>query len=332
MQMQSIVIKAHGGPEVLENQSVPVPQPSAGEVLVQNKAVGVNFVDTQHRAGLYYLVNLPLVPGTEAAGIVTAVGEGVSEFAAGDRVAYAGYMGGVYAQYTVVPVTQLVAVPDNLDFTVAAGGLMQAMTAHALVYEVYPVKRGDCVLVHAAGSGVGLLLVQMAKRRGATIIGAVSSLEKARQAQAVGANYVINYRETALEGEVMRLTDGKGVRVIYDGVSGPDLPKNFDMLQPRGWLVVYGQSGGAAPQIDITRLSGIGGNGNNGSLNLTWATLSEYNRERAALVRRAATVFDWLARGTIKINIAATFPLSQAADAHRLLESRQVAGKLVLLP
>lgn len=332
MQMQSVIIRAHGGPEVLENQTVPVPQPSAGEVLVQHKAVGVNFVDTQHRAGLYYPVDLPLVPGTEAAGIVTTVGAGVTEFAPGDRVAYAGYMGGVYAEYTVVPVTQLVAVPDKLDFTVAAGGLMQAMTAHALVYEVYPVKRGDCVLVHAAGSGVGLLLVQMAKLCGATVIGAVSSPEKARQAQAAGTTFVINYRETDLEAEIMRLTEGKGVHVIYDGVSGPDLPKNFNMLQPRGWLVVYGQSGGAAPLLDITRLSGIGGNGNNGSLNLTWATLSEYNRERADLVHRAATVFDWLADGIIKLNIAATFPLSQAADAHRLLESRQVAGKLVLLP
>jgi NADPH:quinone reductase len=332
MQMQSMIIKAHGGPEVLESQTVPIPQPSAGEVLVQHKAIGVNFVDTQHRAGLYYPVTLPLIPGTEAAGIVTVVGAGVTEFTIGNRVAYAGYMSGVYAEYAVVPVTQLVAVPENLDFTVAAGGLMQAMTAHALVYDIYPVKRGDCVLVHAAGSGVGLLLVQMAKRRGATVIGTVSSPEKARQAQAAGAKYVINYRETDFEAEVMRLTDGKGVQVIYDGVSGPDLPKGFNVLQPRGWLVVYGQSGGAAPPFDITRLSGIGGNGNNGSLIVTWATLSEYNRNRADLVRRAATVFDWLTKGTIKINIAATFPLGQAADAHRLLESRQVAGKLILLP
>lgn len=330
--MQNLIVKKYGSPEVLELQSVELPQPSAGEALVRNQAIGVNFVDLQHRAGLYYLVDLPFVPGTEAAGVIESVGAGVAEFKPGDRVAFAGYMGGVYAEYTVVPVSQLVSVPATLDFKIAAAGLMQGMTAHALIYEIYPLKPGDTVLVHAAGSGVGSYLTQLARRCGATVIGTVSSVEKARIALEMGAQHVINYVEQDFEAEVLRLTNNEGVRVVYDGVSGATFEKGLNVLARRGYMVVYGQSGGQAAPLDITRLSGITGQGRYGSLFLTWATLNDYNFRREDLVRRAATVLGWLAEGSLKANISATFPLTEAVAAHRYLESRQVAGKIVLLP
>jgi NADPH2:quinone reductase len=301
-------------------------------VLVKNEAIGVNFVDTQHRAGLYYPVALPLIPGIEAAGVVEAVGPLVTEFMVGDRVGYAGYMGGVYAEYTVVPEARLVPVPPTVDAKRAAASLLQGMTAHFLVHDAYPVREGDTVLIHAAAGGVGLLLVQMAKHRGATIIGTVSTAEKAQVAREAGADHLILSPSTDFEMETMRLTDGRGVHAVYDSVGRTTFDKSLNVLRARGSMVVFGLSGGPVPAFDINRLSGITGSGNKGSLFLTFATLNDYAARREDLLRRGKDVLDWIAEGRLTVRLAGTYPLAQAAVAHRLLESREVAGKLILLP
>ena len=330
--MKAIVIRKHGGPEVLQIEDIPMPTPQHKEVLVRNQAIGVNFVDTQHRAGLNYPVNLPLIPGTEAAGWVEAVGPDVSEFAVGDRVGYAGYMGGNYAEYTVVPEEKLVPVPAEVTFELAAATLLQGMTAHCLAYSVYPIKERDIVLIQAAAGGVGLLLVQMAKQRGATVIGTVSTPQKAEFARAIGADHVIVHTQADFEAETMRLTHGEGVHVVYDSVGRTTFDKGMRVLRAQGYMIVFGLSSGPVPPFDINRLSGITGSGNKGSLFLTWATLSDYAAKREDLLWRAGAVLDWVAKGMLKVHIAHTLPLTEAAEAHRLVESRQVVGKVVLLP
>jgi NADPH:quinone reductase len=330
--MKAVSIHRHGGPEVLQITDMFTPSPKRGEVLVRNKAIGVNFVDTQHREGSPYPVSLPLVPGIEAAGIVETIGEDVAEFKVGDRVGYAGYMGGNYAEYTVVPQTKLVPIPNEVSFELAAASLLQGITAHALSHSVYPIKAGDTVLIQAAAGGVGLLLVQMAKRLGATVIGTVSSPEKAHLAQSLGADHVINYTNQDFESETIRLTNGAGVHVVYDGVGKTTFDKGIKVLRAQGYMVVYGLSSGSVPLFDINRLSGITGSGNQGSLFLTWATSSDYTSKREDLLKRACDVLGWVADGSLKIHIARTFPLAQAAEAHRLLQNRQSVGKLLLLP
>jgi NADPH:quinone reductase len=330
--MKAIRIYEHGGPEILLITDIATPEPHAREVLVKNEAIGVNFVDTQHRAGLYYPVDLPLILGIEAAGVVEAVGSEVTEFAVGDRVGYAGYLGGVYADYTVVPEARLVPVPSTVDAKMAAASLLQGMTAHFLVDEAYPVKEGDAVLIHAAAGGVGLLLVQMAKMRGATVIGIVSSAEKAQVAREAGADHLIISTQMDFEMETMRLTGGRGVHVVYDSVGRTTFDKSLNVLRARGSMVVFGLSSGPVPPFDVNRLSGITGSGNKGSLFLTFATLNDYAARRQDLLRRARDVLNWIAEGTLTVRLAGTFPLAQAAAAHRLLERREVAGKLLLLP
>jgi NADPH:quinone reductase len=330
--MKAVSILEHGTPEVLQLTDVFKPNPKAGDVLVQNKAIGVNFVDTQHRAGSPYPVSLPLIPGIEAAGVVEAIGETVNELKPGDRVGYAGYMGGNYAEYTVVPETKLVPLPDTVSFELAAASLLQGMTAHALSHSVYNIKSGDTVLVHAAAGGVGLLLVQMAKRLGATVIGTVSTPEKAELVRAMGADYIINYSESDFESETMRFTNGEGVQAVYDSIGKTTFDKSINVLRAQGYMVIYGLTSGSVTPFDINRLSGITGSDNKGSLFLTWAASSDYTSKREDLLWRANDVLTWVVDGSLKVPIARTFSLTQAAEAHRLLENRQSTGKLLLLP
>lgn len=330
--MKAIFIHKHGGPEVLQSEDVPTPIPQHKEVLVKNQAIGVNFVDIQHRAGFNYPINLPLIPGIEAAGFIEAVGPDVSEFAVGDRVGYAGYIGGNYAEYTVVPEAQLVPLPVDVTFELAAAALMQGMTAHCLAYSVYPIKEKDIVLIQAAAGGVGLLLVQMAKRRGATVIGTVSTAEKAKLVETVGADHVILYTQADFETETMRLTQGEGVHAVYDSVGQTTFDKGIKVLRAQGHMIVFGLSSGPVPPFDINRLSGVTGSGNKGSLFLTWASLRDYAAKREDLLWRAKDVLEWAGEGSLTVHIDRTFPLTEAVEAHRLLESRQVAGKILLLP
>lgn len=330
--MKAIVIHQHGGPDVLQLEDIPTPKPQAKEVLVKNQAIGLNFVDTQHRAGVNYPVKLPLIPGIEAAGWVEAVGSAVSEFRVGDRVAYAGYMGGNYAEYTVVPAEKLIPVPSQLTFEAAAAALLQGMTAHCLAYSVYPIQSGDRVLIQAAAGGVGLLLVQLAKQRGATVIAVVSTPEKAAVVQALGADHVIVHSQADFEIETRRLTQGEGVHAVYDSVGRTTFDKGLKVLRAQGYMVVFGLSSGPVPLFDLNRLSGITGSGHQGSLFLTWATLSDYAAKRVDLLWRAGEVLDWVAAGSLNVPIARTLPLTEAAEAHRLIESRQVVGKVLLLP
>lgn len=330
--MKAIVIPKHGGPEVMKLEERPMPAPHRTELLVHNQAIGVNFVDTQHRAGLNYPVALPLIPGIEAVGVVAATGPDVSTFQVGDRVGYAGYMGGNYAEYTLVREEKLVPIPANLNFEIAAAALMQGLTAHCLTHSVYAIQPKDIVLVHAAAGGVGLFLVQMAKQRGATVIGTASTALKAQFARSLGADHVINYADEDFEAETMRLTEGLGVQVVYDAVGQATFDKGLNVLRAKGHMVVYGLSSGPIPPFDINRLSGIAGHSSQGSLHLTWATASDYTRERADLLWHAEEVLQWAADGTLTAPIARTLPLSEAAEAHRLLESREVVGKVILIP
>jgi NADPH2:quinone reductase len=330
--LKAIVIHKHGGPEVLQVEELPIPTPQSGAVLVKNQAIGINFVDVQHRAGLNYPVDLPLIPGTEAAGIVEDVGSGVTEFKVGDRVGYAGYMGGNYAEYTVVPEARLVPVPANVSFELAAASLLSGMTAHCLSQSVYPIQEGDVVLIHGGAGGVGLFLVQMAKARGATVITTVSTPEKAQRVREAGADHIILYTQTDFEAETMRLTQGEGVRAVYDSVGRTTFDKGLKVLKAQGYMVVFGLSSGPIPPFDINRLSGITGSDNKGSLFLVWPTLSDYAVNREDLVWRAKDVLSWIAEGSLQVRIARRLPLIQVAEAHRLLESRQVAGKIVVFP
>jgi NADPH2:quinone reductase len=325
-----MLVRQHGDPDVLELVDVPVPTPTGDLVLVHHHVIGVNFVDTQHRRGAPYPIAVPLIPGIEAAGVVSAIGADVTAFVVGDRVAFAGYMSGVYAEYSLVPQTRLVPLPAQLDFAQAAAVLQQGMTAHALTESVYPVQSGDTVLIHAAASGVGLYLVQLAKRRGARVIGTTSSAVKAEVAYQVGADEVILYTQTDFEAETRRITQGDGVHVVYDGIGRATFDQGLRLLRPQGHMVVYGLSSGAVPPFDINRLSGITGSGERGSLFLTWPTLNDYAARREDLLWRARDVLSWVADGTLMPVISGRYPLTAAADAHRWLESRQATGKILL--
>jgi NADPH2:quinone reductase len=329
--MKAMLVSRHGPPDALTLTDLPIPQPGPGEVLVRNRVIGVNFVDTQHRAGLYWPVQLPLVPGVEAAGTVAAVGQDVTDFRVGDRVACAGYMGGIYAEYSLIPQGRLISVPEALPLEQVAACLMQGTTSHVLTHQVHPVKAGDTVLVYAAAGGVGMLLVQMAKRLGATVIGTTSSEEKAAAARSAGADHVVLYAEAGLEDAIVRLTGGQRVHVIYDGVGGTLVERSLPLLRARGHLVEYGQSGGRPMPLDISRLSGITGSNNRGSLSLTWASASDYLTTTQELRSVAQAVFDAVLAGDLRIHIAQTYPLEDAAQAHAALESRAVSGKLLLV-
>ena len=322
--MKVVLVKQPGGPEKLEYVDVPKPAPGPKEALVKLMASGVNFIDIYFRIGLYK-ADLPVTLGNEGAGIVEAVGPGVTELAVGDRVAYAMHRGS-YAEYDVVPAAQLVKIPEGLDFKQAAAAMLQGMTAHYLTHSTYPLKQGDTALVHAAAGGAGRLIVQMAKMRGARVLGTVSTAEKAAIAREAGIDEVIRYTEQDFEAEVKRLTDKRGVDVVYDSVGVTTFEKSLNSLRPRGLMALFGQSSGPVPPFDPGILN------QKGSLYLTRPSLAHHCLTREELLWRAGDVLGWVASGKLQLRIEREYPLSQAAQAHMDLAGRKTAGKLILVP
>ncbi len=324
--MKSICVHQYGGPEALKLEDLPVPKPGPGQVLVKIEAIGVNYIDVYHRTGLYP-APLPRLMGVEAAGVVEALGPEVTEVRVGDRVAYAHTASpGAYAEYAVIPSARLVSLPSGVDARMAAAAMLQGMTAHYLTRSTYPLKKGDGCLIHAAAGGVGLLVCQMARQVGARVFGTVSHQEKARLAREAGAEVAIRYTEQDFEAEVKRLTEGRGVQVVYDSVGKDTFEKSLNCLSPRGYLVLYGQSSGPVPPFDVSQLS------TKGSLFLTRPTLGHYTRTRQELVDRARDVLEAVSARTLRLRIGATFPLAEAAEAHRQLEGRKTTGKVLLIP
>ena len=322
--MQAIQVSRVGGPEVLTLTDLPVPSPKPNEALIEIKASGVNFIDVYFREGRYP-TQLPFINGQEATGVVVQTGSEVTNVQRGDRVAYTGALGS-YAQYAAVSASRLVKIPDELDFEQAAAAMLQGMTAHYLLHSTYPLKKGETALIHAAAGGVGLLLVQMAKKIGARVIGTAGTQEKAQLARDAGADECIVYTEADFETETRRLTDGKGVEVVYDGVGKATFDKDLNVLRPRGYLVLFGGSSGAVPPFDLIKLS------QKGSLFITRPTLGHYTATPEELEWRANDVLQWIVRGDLKLRIHKTYPLACAADAHRDLEGRKTTGKLLLIP
>jgi len=321
--MKAIRVERTGGPEALRLTDVPSPVPAEGQVRVRVEAAGLNFIDVYQRTGLYP-VPLPATPGLEGAGTVLALGPDVKGLAIGDRVAWANAPGS-YAEEVVAPVERLVKVPAGVDGRAAAAVLLQGMTAHYLVETVYPLEPGDACLVHAAAGGVGLLLVQMAKRKGARVFATVSTEEKATLARRAGADSVILYTQQDFAAEVNRLTGGRGVEVVYDSVGQSTFDKGFECLALRGTMALFGQSSGVVPPVSPSALA-------KGSFFLTRPTLFHYTADRASLERRAGDVLGQVAAGELEVRIGRTFPLAAAAEAHRALEGRQTTGKVLLIP
>ena len=322
--MKAIRIHAFGGPEVCQYEEIPEPVPGTGQVLIAVEAVGVNFIEVYQRTGLYP-VALPATPGSEAAGTIVAVGPGVTEFHAGDHVAWQGGSG-AYAERAAVPADRLVRLPEGVSTKQGAAAMLQGMTAHYLACSTFPLKPGDACLVHAAAGGVGRLLCQVARRRGARVIGTVSTPQKAALARGAGAGDVILYVEQDFEAGVKRLTGGAGVQVVYDSVGRSTFEQSLRCLAPRGTMVLYGQSSGPVGDFDPQVLS------QRGSIFLTRPTLGHYTATRAELLARANEVLGWVRDGTLRLRIEREFPLSQAAEAHRQLQGRATAGKLLLIP
>lgn len=322
--MKAVRVHKYGGPEVLTLEEIPVPEPKAGEARVKIEASGVNYIDIYQRTGLYPL-QTPFTLGTEGAGIVDVVGPNVTEVKKGERVGYASIPGS-YAEYAIVPAARLVPIPTNIDARTAAALMLQGMTAHYLTHSTYALKKGDTALVHAAAGGVGLLLIQIAKQLGATVIGTVSTEAKAKLAKEMGADHLILYTQSDFLAEVKKLTDGRGVNVVYDSVGQTTFDKSLDCLRPRGYLVLFGQSSGPVPPFDPGKLAA------KGSLFLTRPSLPHYTLERSELLQRANDVFNWTATGKLKVRIDKTFPLAEVAEAHRQLEGRKTTGKVILLP
>jgi NADPH:quinone reductase len=322
--MKAVRVHKYGGPEVLIIDEVPVPEPKAGDARVKIEAIGVNYIDIYQRTGLYPL-KTPFTLGTEGAGIVDAVGPDVTGVKIGDRVGYA-MIPGSYAEYVIVPATRLVPIPPNIEARSAAALMLQGMTAHYLTHSTYALKKGDTALIHAAAGGAGLLLIQIAKQLGATVIGTVSTEAKAKLAKEAGADHVILYTQADFLAEVKKLTDGRGLDVVYDSVGQTTFDKSLDCLRPRGYLVLFGQSSGPVPPFDPGKLAA------KGSLFLTRPSLAHYTLERAELLQRANDIFNWTAAGKLKVRIDKTFPMAEAAEAHRQLEGRKTTGKVILLP
>ena len=322
--MKVVRIHAFGGPEVLSYEDVALAEPGAGQARVKNEAIGVNYTDIYQRSGLYP-GQLPATLGQEAAGVVDAVGPGVTEIQVGQRVAYISQPG-AYAEFAVVPASALVPIPDGVETRTAAAVMLQGMTAHYLAKSTYPLKKGETALVHAAAGGVGQLLVQIAKRQGARVIGTVSTQEKARLAQEAGADEIIFYTQTNFAQETRRLTDGVGAHVVYDSVGKTTFEGSLDSLRLRGYLVLFGQSSGPVPPLDPQVLN------RKGSLYLTRPTLVNYIATREELLWRSGELFRWIMDGDLKVRIDRTFPLSAAAEAHRYMEERQAKGKVLLIP
>lgn len=322
--VKAILVHTVGGPENLLLQDVPTPAPGPGQALVRIHAIGVNFIDIYFRTGLYK-APAPVAIGQEAAGVVEAVGPDVNEVAVGDRVAYAGPRG-AYAEYAIVPSASLVTIPDAVDFKTAAAVMLQGMTAHYLTESTCPLKQGEVALVHAAAGGVGLLLTQMVKMRGARVIGTVSTESKAELALEAGADAVILYARQDFEPEVKRITEGAGVDVVYDSVGQATFMKSLICLRKRGMMVSFGQSSGPVPDISPLILSQMG------SLFLTRPVLFDYTATRLELLWRADEVLSWVASGRLSVRIDRTYKLSEAAQAHADLEARKTSGKLILFP
>ncbi|MET7465858.1 quinone oxidoreductase [Nonomuraea sp. NPDC005501] len=315
--MRAIVIAAHGGPEVLEHVERPDPEPGQGEVVVDVAAAGVNYIDTYHRSGAYPLA-LPTAIGSEGAGAVSAVGPGVRDVAVGDTVAWASVLGS-YAEKAVVPADRLVPVPDGVDAELAAATMLQGMTAHYLTHSTHAVREGDHVLVHAGAGGMGQLLIQLAKLRGAKVHATVSTAEKEKLAREAGADEVLRYDDfaEALSGRM---------DVVYDGVGAATFDGGLKALRPRGLMALYGAASGPVPPVDPQTLN------KNGSLFLTRPTLADYIAEREELLQRASDLFGWIREGRLRINVSARYPLAEAARAHEDLTSRRTTGKLLLIP
>jgi NADPH2:quinone reductase len=322
--MKAIRVRAYGGADALVLEDVPPPQPPAGHVRVRIAAAGLNFIEVYQRTG-FYPVELPWTPGGEAAGEVVAVGDAVTSFRVGDRVASVNLLG-TYAEEALVREDRAVRVPDGMELRTAAGALLQGMTAHYLAHTTYPLKPGSSCLVHAAAGGVGLLLVQIAKRCGARVFGTVSSEAKARLAREAGADHVILYTREDFEAAVKDATAGEGVEVVYDSVGRTTYEKSLNCLRPLGMLVLFGQSSGPVPPLDPGVLA------RKGSLFLTRPSLFHYVADRASLAKRAADVLGWIQQGSLRLRSEREFPLAQAADAHRALEGRQTTGKVLLVP
>ena len=322
--MKAIRIQQYGGLEALKIENVPLPEPGDGEARVKIEVSGVNFIDIYQRMGRYQ-GSLPFTLGQEAAGVVDAVGPNVIEIQPGDRVAYASAQGS-YAEYAIVQAWRLVPVPAGVSFQQAVAIMLQGMTAHYLALSTYPLKNGDTALVHAASGGTGGLLVQVAKRCGARVIGTVSTEEKARLAREAGADEVILYTQTDFEAEVKRLTNDAGVEVVYDSVGKDTFDKSLNCLRRRGSMVLYGAASGPVPPLDPQVLNA------KGSLYLTRPYLGHYTADRAELLWRANDILKWLEAGELKVRIDKTFSLTDVAEAHRYLEGRQSKGKILLIP
>lgn len=322
--MHAVRISKTGGPEVLRYEEVPSPAPGPGQAVVRLRAIGVNFLDIYHRSGLNPLP-LPAILGSEGAGVVEAVGPGVTEVSTGDRVAYSNVLSS-YAERIASPAWRLVPIPPEIDFTRAAAAMLQGMTAHYLTHTTYPLRSGDWALVHAAAGGVGALLVQMAKRRGARVIATVSTETKASVAREAGADEVIMYTSEEFDTAVKRITGGAGVQVVYDSVGKDTFERSLNCLAVRGMLVLYGQASGPAPPLDLRVLN------TKGSLFTTRPSLHHYTQTREELLQRAGDVLGWVREGTLRLRIDATFPLAEAAAAHRRLQSREAIGKILLIP
>jgi NADPH2:quinone reductase len=322
--MRAIQITQTGGAEVLVPRELPTPTPGLGEALVQIEACGVNFIDIYLREGRY-ASPLPFIPGQEAAGVIVGVGPDVRNVKIGDRVAWCA-VPGTYAQFAVAPVSRLIAIPDGVTTRQAAAAMLQGMTAHYLSHSTYAIQPGDAVLVHAGAGGVGLLLIQMAKRLGARVFATVSTDKKAALAHAAGANETILYTHEDFAARVRELTNGAGVPVVYDSVGKTTFDGSLACLRPRGILVLYGGSSGAVPPFDLIQLS------THGSLYVTRPTLKDYSATREELVLRAGDVLGWVAEGSLKLRLEHSYPLADAAQAHRDLEARKTTGKILLIP
>ena len=322
--MKAIRVHAPGGPEVMKLEDVPEPQPKAGEAVVKVDAAGLNYIDVYQRSGLYKL-DMPLTLGLEAGGTVTAVGPGVTDVKVGDKVAYTG-VAGAYAEYAAVPAARLVVLPKGVTTKQGGAMMLQGMTAHYLACSTYPLKSGDTCLVHAAAGGVGLILCQIAKMRGARVIGTVSTQEKAKLAREAGADETIVYTSQDFEAEVKRITGGKGCQVVYDSVAKTTFDKGFNCLAPRGMMVLYGASSGPIGPFDPQILNA------KGSVFLTRPSLFHYIATREELVQRSTDLANWIAAGKLRLRMEFEFPLKDAAEAHRALEGRKTTGKVLLIP
>jgi len=322
--MKAIRVHKPGGAEVLTYEDTPDPQPKSGEAVVKIDAAGINYIDVYYRTGAYK-AELPFTIGVEGAGTVTAVGGNVSEVKVGDKVAYNG-IAGAYAQYAAVPAPKLVVLPSGVSTKQGAAAMLQGMTAHYLACSTYPLKPGDTCLVHAAAGGVGLLLCQIAKMRGARVIGTVSTDDKAKLARDAGADEVILYSQQDFAAEAKRITGGKLCQVVYDAVGKTTFDGSLNCLAPRGLLALYGQASGPVPPLDLAVL------GAKGSLFITRPSLAAHTATREELLQRAGEVLGWVRDGKLKLRMEFEFPLKDAAEAHRALEGRKTTGKVLLVP